>query len=49
MSKEQAYAELKEISGQDFGMDLEKWEKWVNKNYASVRRAAISSPDPEEL
>ena len=32
LSKEQAYEKLKELTGQDFGYDVEKWRKWVKRN-----------------
>jgi hypothetical protein len=32
MSKEIAYGWLKKHTGQDFGDDIEAWEKWVLEN-----------------
>ena len=29
LEPETAYAELKEITGQDFGFDTGKWEEWL--------------------
>jgi hypothetical protein len=34
MPKEQAYSELKRISGLDFGYDPERWEEWERKTRA---------------
>ncbi len=30
--KEDAYLALKKWTGQDFGDDIERWEKWVKEN-----------------
>jgi hypothetical protein len=30
---EKAYALLKEWSGQDFGMDAERWQAWAEANH----------------
>lgn len=32
LSLEQAYEKLKELTGQDFGYDVEKWRKWLKRN-----------------
>ena len=32
MTKNDAYALLKEITNQDFGYDADKWEKWIEEN-----------------
>jgi hypothetical protein len=32
LPKEEAYRELKELSGQDFGYDYDSWEKWGLEN-----------------
>lgn len=32
MSPEEAVAKLKEMSGQDFGLDIEKWRAWGKEN-----------------
>lgn len=29
LSKEEAYGQLKELSGEDFGLDESKWRKWL--------------------
>jgi hypothetical protein len=31
-SKDQAYERLKNLTGQDFGNDLEKWKQWLTRN-----------------
>lgn len=38
MSRESAFALLREVSGLDFGENIEKWEKWVQQEYAQYRR-----------
>lgn len=34
MPKCHAYAWLKELSGKDFGLDVEAWAEWVRENAA---------------
>lgn len=34
MPKHEAYAWLKELSGKDFGLDVEAWAAWVRENAA---------------
>jgi hypothetical protein len=29
LPREEAYKELKEITGQDFGYDVRKWREWI--------------------
>ena len=36
MSVEEAVHELRQLSGLDFGKDIEKWESWVKLHYRSV-------------
>lgn len=36
MSVEEAVQELRELSGLDFGNDIERWESWVKLNYVST-------------
>ena len=43
--KEQAYSELKHLTGQDFGMDAEKWERWIDQEDETLRRAARGASD----
>jgi hypothetical protein len=33
---EEAYEWLKELSGVDYGFDVDKWEKWVSEQNKSV-------------
>lgn len=32
LSEDKALAELKHLTGQDFGKDVQKWEEWLKKN-----------------
>ena len=32
MQKNEAYLALKKCTGQDFGDDIDKWQKWVEDN-----------------
>jgi hypothetical protein len=32
MTPERAYAELRKLTGQDFGMDAAKWKEWLKAN-----------------
>jgi len=32
MTKQQAYERLRELTGEDFGDDVEAWERWYKKN-----------------
>ena len=32
MTKEDAYERLKEMTGQDFGYDLDAWKAWLRKH-----------------
>jgi hypothetical protein len=34
---EQAYLELKELSGEDFGYNARAWERWLDENIADWR------------
>ena len=36
MSIEEAVQELRQLSGLDFGNDIERWESWVKLNYVST-------------
>lgn len=31
-SKEEAYARLKKLTGKDFGIDVSRWERWIENN-----------------
>ena len=35
-SKEEGYEWLKELSGEDFGYDIEAWSKWVDSQSAGL-------------
>lgn len=37
MTKESAYLALKEFSGEDFGDDIEAWERWYKDNKKSLK------------
>lgn len=37
---EKAYELLKKASGQDFGWDCDRWEKWIDDNAMEKARAA---------
>ena len=41
-TKEQAYAELKHATGQDFGYDVQAWEEWFRT--ANPRFPNINKP-----
>ena len=32
MTKEQALAELRQLTGQDFGNDVDAWKKWLGRS-----------------
>lgn len=36
MPKHEAYERLKELSGKDFGQDVEAWEEWVREQSADI-------------
>lgn len=36
MTRDEAFAMLRETAEVDFGEDVEQWEKWVEKKYADV-------------
>lgn len=38
MSKEHAYARLKELTGQDYGYDGKGWRAWIRKNITGDNR-----------
>lgn len=38
LSKEDAYEKLKNITGQDFGYDIELWKEWLRKNSRKLNR-----------
>lgn len=35
MSKDAAYQELKAMTGQDFGLDVRRWEAWIKEQEAA--------------
>ena len=35
-SVDEAYERLKQLSGMDFGLDINKWEKWVADKNKSI-------------
>ena len=39
-SKEEARERLREITGQDFGDDAEKWGQWLRKNRKAINQRA---------
>ena len=39
-TKADAYATLKRLTGQDFGENAVKWEKWIKNNPDHLRRVA---------
>ena len=42
LPEEKAYSQLKELSGQDFGYDVEKWKLWFkNKAEQSFQKALL--------
>ena len=46
LTREEAYQQLKSLSGQDFGYDVESWKKWLKENIGaqySIKNAGISS------
>lgn len=38
MSREEAFAMLRETAPVDFGEDIEKWQAWVDEKYSDVPR-----------
>lgn len=45
---EQAYKELKHYTGQDFGYDVEAWEKWFSETDRPMPNRYEPFPDDEE-
>jgi hypothetical protein len=41
MPPETAYKKLKEMTGEDFGMDVARWKIWVNEQKALGRQFRI--------
>jgi hypothetical protein len=37
LSKKKAYQNLKELTGQDFGYNVQKWKQWIKDNKVSVK------------
>jgi hypothetical protein len=38
LSKDEAYVQLKKMTGQDFGYDVEKWRDWFRQQARSRKR-----------
>jgi hypothetical protein len=41
MTKEQAYAELKQWTGQDLGYDVQKWRDWFKAHRHELKRGIV--------
>lgn len=37
LAKNEAYAQLKFHTGQDFGEDIDSWEQWINDHPTSIK------------
>jgi aminopeptidase C len=37
LTKEEAYRQLKQLTGQDFGYDVKKWKQWIKENKVSAK------------
>lgn len=42
LPKEVAYEQLKRLTGQDFGMDANRWEKWISAQEAAGKIFHVS-------
>jgi hypothetical protein len=45
MTREAAYQGLRNSTGQDFGYDADKWEKWIEENGLPLRKMTPSYID----
>ena len=48
MTREEAYEELKEISKEDFGYDVNKWEQWGHQHSKFLPTWKGLHPGPEK-
>ncbi len=44
-AKADAYTSLKRLTGQDFGEDFPKWEKWIRKNPDPIAKRSDDRPN----
>lgn len=44
LSPDEAYRKLKDLTGQDFGYDVDKWRHWIKQNKASAKNPKGSPP-----
>ena len=45
LPKDVAYEKLKEMTGQDFGANIEQWEKWIQEQEAAGVQFRVSGKD----